>query len=71
MNSTAAAKFAAPNAQEESLMRKILSAAMVCLLGSLVVFAAPPPKIVYVRCGKLIFDPEKPPISPAVVVITD
>ncbi|HKN73586.1 MAG TPA: amidohydrolase family protein [Candidatus Acidoferrum sp.] len=52
-------------------MRKILTAAIVCLLGSLVAFAAPPPKVVYVRCGKLIFDAEKPPISPAVVVITE
>ena len=35
-------------------MRKILLAAMACLLGSLACIAAPP-KIVYVRCGKLIF----------------
>jgi imidazolonepropionase-like amidohydrolase len=46
-------------------------AAMVCLLGSLVASAAPPPRVVYVRCGKLIYDAEKPPITPAVVVITD
>src|SRR5271170_6438774 len=52
-------------------MRKILLAAMVCLLGSLAAFAAPPPKVVYVRCGKLIFDAEKPAIAPAIVVITD
>src|SRR5208282_794296 len=52
-------------------MRKIWMPMVVCLLGSLVAFAAPPPKVVYVRCGKLIFDAEKPPISPAVVVITE
>lgn len=52
-------------------MRKILLAAMVCLLGSLVALAAPPPKVVYVRCGKLIYDAQKPPIAPGIVVITD
>lgn len=52
-------------------MRRVLMAAMVCLLGSLVAFAAPPPKVVYVRCGKLIYDAGKPPIAQAVVVITD
>jgi len=34
-------------------------------------FSAPAPKVVYVRCGKLIYDAEKAPIAPAVVVITD
>ncbi len=52
-------------------MRKIWLTAMVCLLGALAAFAAPPPKVVYVRCGKLIYDAEKPPMAPAVVVITD
>ena len=51
-------------------MRKSLLAAMVCLLGALVASAAPP-KVVYVRCGKLIYDADKAPIAPAVVVITD
>lgn len=51
-------------------MKKLLMVAMVCLLGSLAAFAAPP-KVVYVRCGKLIYDAEKPPISPGFVVITD
>lgn len=50
-------------------MRRVLMAAMVCLLGVLSVAAAP--KVVYVRCGKLIYDADKPPISPAVVVIAD
>ena len=52
-------------------MRKIWMAVMVCLLGSLAAFAAPPPKVVYVRCGKLIYDAEKPPIASGDVVITD
>lgn len=51
-------------------MRKVLLAVFVCALGAIAVFAAPP-KVVYVRCGKLIFDAEKPPISPAGIVITD
>ncbi len=33
--------------------------------------AAAPPRVVYVRCGKLIYDAEKPALSPAAVVITD
>jgi imidazolonepropionase-like amidohydrolase len=64
-------KIAKRNDQKEILMRKSLMIALVCLLGSLMAFAAPPPKVVYARCGKLIFDAEKPPIAPAVVVITD
>jgi imidazolonepropionase-like amidohydrolase len=52
-------------------MRKTWMAAMVCLLCPLVAIAVPPPKVVYIRCGKLIYDAERPPISPAVVVITD
>ncbi|HXJ05563.1 MAG TPA: amidohydrolase family protein [Candidatus Acidoferrum sp.] len=52
-------------------MRRVLMAAMVCLLGSVVAFAAPPPKVVYVRCGKLIYDAGKPPLTQAEVVITD
>jgi imidazolonepropionase-like amidohydrolase len=52
-------------------MRKSLLAALVCLVGTIVAFAAPAPKVVYVRCGKLIYDAEKPAISGAVVVITD
>jgi len=52
-------------------MQKILMAATVYLLGSILAFAAPPAKVVYVRCGKLIYDAEKPPITQAIVVITD
>lgn len=33
--------------------------------------ATAPPQTVFVRCGKLIFDTEKPPLAPANVVITD
>jgi hypothetical protein len=62
VNSLAAAEHATRKAQEESLMRRILMAAAVCLLGSLAAFAAPP-KVVYVRCGKLIYDAEKPAIA--------
>ena len=51
-------------------MRKVLLAAVACLLGALAAMAAPP-KVVYVRCGKLIFDAEKPAMASAVVVITD
>ena len=52
-------------------MRRMGMAAIAWLLGAFVVWAAPPPKVVYVRCGKLIYDAEKAPIAPAVVVITD
>jgi imidazolonepropionase-like amidohydrolase len=52
-------------------MRKIWIAAVVCLFGTFVAFAAPSPKVVYVRCGKLIYDASKPPIASADVVITD
>jgi imidazolonepropionase-like amidohydrolase len=71
MKASAAAKCGTCNAQKESLMRKIWIAVVVCLLGSLGAVAAPPQKVVYVRCGKLVYDAEKPPMAPAVVVITD
>jgi imidazolonepropionase-like amidohydrolase len=51
-------------------MRKILIAWFACVLGTLGASASPP-KVVFVRCGKLIYDAEKTPLSPAVVVITD
>lgn len=51
-------------------MRKIAVVVCVCLLAALTALAAPP-KVVYVKCGKLIFDAEKPAISPAGIVITD
>ncbi|MGH9741447.1 MAG: amidohydrolase family protein [Candidatus Acidiferrum sp.] len=44
---------------------------MVCLLGACMAFATPSPKVVYVRCGKLIYDASKSPITSADVVITD
>ena len=50
-------------------MRRVLIAVLVCWLGALSATAAP--KVVYVRCGKLIYDAEKAPMAPAVVVITD
>src|SRR5208337_73727 len=57
--------------QRENWMRKILVAWFAWVLGTVGVFAAPPPKVVYVRCGKLIYDAEKAPLAQAVVVITD
>lgn len=50
-------------------MRRVVLAVLVCFLAAISASAAP--KVVYVRCGKLIYDAEKPPMSPAVVVITD
>jgi imidazolonepropionase-like amidohydrolase len=52
-------------------MKRILTVAFVCVLGVLEAFAAASPKVVYVRCGKLIYDAEKAPLAPAVVVISD
>lgn len=51
-------------------MRKIGLLICVCLLAPMLALAAPP-KVVFVKCGKLIFDAEKAPISPAGIVITD
>lgn len=51
-------------------MRKIGVAVLVCLVAPMLALAAPP-KVVYVKCGKLIFDAEKPPLAPAGIVITD
>lgn len=51
-------------------MRKVRVAALVCLFAPFLALAAPP-KVVYVKCGKLIYDAEKPPLSPAGIVITD
>ena len=51
-------------------MRKLITA-LFCLLGAAAALAAPPPKVVYVRCGKLIYDAEKAPLAPGAVVITD
>ena len=43
----------------------------LCVFGFAKLAAAAPPKVVFVRCGKLIYDTEKPPIANAGVVITD
>src|SRR5690348_1185449 len=51
-------------------MRKIGLLVCVCLFAPMLALAAPP-KVVFVKCGKLIFDAEKAPISPAGIVITD
>ena len=48
-----------------------LLAILLCLAVFTPLLRAAPPKVVFVRCGKLIYDTEKPPISNAGVVITD
>lgn len=52
-------------------MRRVFVTLVACLVGWLTAFGAPPAKVVYVKCGKLIYDAEKPPISPAGILITD
>ncbi|HUJ33220.1 MAG TPA: amidohydrolase family protein [Candidatus Acidoferrum sp.] len=52
-------------------MKRTLIVAIVSLFSALAAFAATTPKVVYVKCGKLIYDAEKPPLAPAAVVITD
>jgi imidazolonepropionase-like amidohydrolase len=52
-------------------MKRTLIVVFICVFGALAAFAAAKPKVVYVRCGKLIYDAEKPPLAPASVVITD
>jgi imidazolonepropionase-like amidohydrolase len=52
-------------------MKRGLTVAFACVFGALVAFAAGPSKVVYVRCGKLIYDAEKPPLALGAVVITD
>ena len=52
------------------MMRRLIVGIMG-LLGAMAVLAAPAPKVVYVKCGKLIYDAEKPPMERAEVVITD
>jgi len=50
-------------------MKRSLIVPFMWVFGALAAFAATPPKIVYVRCGKLIYDAEKPPLGRAAVVI--
>jgi imidazolonepropionase-like amidohydrolase len=52
-------------------VRKVWMGTCACLILAMAAFSAPEPKVVYVRCGKLIFDAEKPAISPAGIVITN
>ncbi len=49
-------------------MRLAVLACVAAFAASAVMAA---PKVVYVKCGKLIFDAEKPPLVNAVVIITD
>ncbi|MGH9733303.1 MAG: amidohydrolase family protein [Candidatus Acidiferrales bacterium] len=46
-------------------------AILLCVFGCAKLACAAPPKVVFVRCGKLIYDTEKPPIANAGIVITD
>jgi imidazolonepropionase-like amidohydrolase len=53
-------------------MRKWMRlAVVVCVAAFAACAAMAAPKVLYVKCGKLIFDAEKPPIVNAVVIITD
>ncbi len=52
-------------------MKRGLVALLVFVAAGLAPLAAAAPRVVYVRCGKLIYDAEKPALSPAAVVITD
>jgi imidazolonepropionase-like amidohydrolase len=48
---------------------RVVFAICVCTLAAVAAIAAP--KVVFVRCGKLIFDAEKPPMTNADVIIAD
>ncbi len=43
----------------------------ICVVTFAAVVANAAPQIMYVRCGKLIFDAEKPALTNAIVIITD
>ncbi|HKV39616.1 MAG TPA: amidohydrolase family protein, partial [Blastocatellia bacterium] len=49
----------------------IAFSAFIVLLSSIPAYSQSAPKTLYVRCGRLIYDAEKPPIEHAAVVITD
>ena len=52
-------------------MKLFRMAFAICAVTFAAVAAIAAPQIVYVRCGKLIFDAEKPPMTNADVIITD
>lgn len=52
-------------------MRRLRTAFWICIVAISALGAATAPKVVYVRCGNLIYDAEKPPMTNAAVVITD
>jgi imidazolonepropionase-like amidohydrolase len=52
-------------------MKRSLIVPFVCVFSAVAAFAPAGPKIVYVRCGKLIYDADKPPLAPAAVVLID
>lgn len=48
---------------------RLIICATFALLGGIAAWSAP--SVVYVRCGKLIYDAEKPPMTNVAVIITD
>jgi imidazolonepropionase-like amidohydrolase len=52
-------------------MKFIRAVVAICVGSLMAVTAIAAPKVVFVHCGKLIFDAEKPPMTNADVIITD
>ena len=52
-------------------MKAMRAGVLLCAVLALAVSAVSAPRVVFVKCGKLIFDAEKAPIANAGVVITD
>src|SRR5579863_8671979 len=52
-------------------MKVVRCAFLMCLALLAADFAGAAPNVVYVRCGKLIFDAERAPLTNAAVIITD
>src|SRR5262249_37426557 len=53
------------------MFRKVMFASVFLALGPMAVCAQNQSRTLYVRCGGLIYDAEKPPLANAAVVITD
>jgi imidazolonepropionase-like amidohydrolase len=53
------------------MYKRILCSSVLLALGYMAAFAQSGPRTLYVRCGRLIYDAEKPAITNAAVVITD
>ena len=52
-------------------MKAIRACVLFCFAAMVCSAAIAAPKVVFVKCGKLIYDTEKPPMTNAGVVITD